>query len=356
MLAVEALPASAESISYNFSQFNTGTQTWSNPTNILVSDNSRAALVEVGGGSTYSLIGYGFGFALPTSTVIGIEVEVKYRQAALGSVLAVRLLKDRSAGSSSDYSIARNTVPSPSSVNNDSIVIAGSPTDNWTGWAVAATDILYTDVNSANFGIAISGYSNFTGYLPQIDYIKVRIQYAITVTSPTSTGTGATSGGTIPWVNPGNVTASDNTYATQVVSLTASDNAYLDCTNFGFAIPTDSSIDSIKVEIEKKSSDVFLNDDTVQLLKAGARVGTNNFKNGSQWPTGDTYVAYNNGLWGTTWTPAEVNDTSFGVSIRAKGYVFSGSTASIDHVRITITYSTAPTPAVGLTLVGYGSV
>ncbi len=47
-------------------------------------------------------------------------------------------------------------------------------------------------------------------------------------------------------------------------------------------------------------------------------------------------------LWGTTWTPAEINNTNFGVSLSVLNQSgFSSRTASVDYIQITVTY-TAP--------------
>ena len=66
--------------------------------------------------------------------------------------------------------------------------------------------------------------------------------------SPTS-GTNSATTGTNPWINPGNILGSDNTYAT--VSVMGSTN-YLFAKNFGFAISGPAMVDGIKVEIEKR--------------------------------------------------------------------------------------------------------
>jgi len=65
--------------------------------------------------------------------------------------------------------------------------------------------------------------------------------------NPTS-GTNNTATGTNPWINPGNILTSDNTYTT--VSATGNTN-YLFAQGFGFAIASPANIEGIQVDIEK---------------------------------------------------------------------------------------------------------
>lgn len=73
---------------------------------------------------------------------------------------------------------------------------------------------------------------------------------------PNGTGTGAddASVGTITWSNPGNITASDNTYATNLTGCITSVSHYLKATNFGFSVPAGATITGITVEIERKGT------------------------------------------------------------------------------------------------------
>lgn len=353
MIGIDSYAGTAETSTWNFITQATGTYTWTNATNAAAFDGSYATMTtdNSSAGGAQSLIGYNFGLALPSSAIIiGIEVEVKMQQKASGNgPLAVRLLKDRSAGSSSDISTDFFYI-NGIVANSDRLCLAGSPTSNWTGWSTAGTAITYSDLNSSNFGIAITSVGTFGGYNPKVDSIKIRIQYTTTASSVTSCGTGATSGGTAAWSNPGNITASDNTYATQAVTSTPSSNAYLNATNFGFAIGSDKAIDSIKVEIERnKSAGVLVYDDTVQLILAGTRIGSN-MAGVSAWNSTDSYISYT--FNGTSLSYTDVNTSTFGVSIRAKSQ-FSTSTINVDHVRMTVYYSDS-TPPAKMSMMGIG--
>jgi Tfp pilus assembly protein PilX len=85
-----------------------------------------------------------------------------------------------------------------------------------------------------------------------------------------------------------------------------------------------------------------LQDVTVQLLKAGSPVGSNYFS-GTAWSTSKTTVGYGSSadLWGTTWTPADLNASTFGVRFAAKNVVtgVAAVTASLDYISVTVTYN-----------------
>ena len=94
-----------------------------------------------------------------------------------------------------------------------------------------------------------------------------------------------------------------------------------------------------------------LQDSTVQLLKAGAAVGTNK-ASGTTWGTSESTVTYGNAtdLWGTTWTAAQVDAANFGLRFIAKnvavGNANATATGSLDYVSITVYYS-ADTNGIG---------
>lgn len=80
-----------------------------------------------------------------------------------------------------------------------------------------------------------------------------------------------------------------------------------------------------------------ITDSTVSLVKAGSVVGSNK-ATATAWPSVAQYVSYGGAtdLWGTTWTPAEVNGTTFGAVLSATGTV---GNASVEHMRISVYYT-----------------
>ena len=159
----------------------------------------------------------------------------------------------------------------------------------------------------------------------------------------TSTGSGTT------WTNPGNITADDTSYATVRLGMYGS-SRYLQGTSYGFSIPTTATIDTITVVINRQSSGNSVTDSNVRLLKAGALIG-NNLASGTSWPNGSFGTATYGGavaLWGDTWTPADINNTNFGVSLSASNGTFSNRDLSVDYMQITVTYTLpVPTTTVG---------
>lgn len=145
------------------------------------------------------------------------------------------------------------------------------------------------------------------------------------------------------WTNPGNVVASDNSYATRYVSGYTD---YLRATDFGFAIPSGATINGIVVEVERKSSagysiTDYVNPGSCKLIKGGSAVGASKADGGTWWPTSDAYKSYGGAsdLWDTTWTDTEINDSGFGFQISCYSFSKSTPTASIDHIRITVYYT-----------------
>ena len=76
-----------------------------------------------------------------------------------------------------------------------------------------------------------------------------------TTTSATNARAGAsvTGIGTLAWTNPGYITADNSSYATAAVSQNVT-TQYLEGTNYGFAIPSDATINGIVVTIGRYTS------------------------------------------------------------------------------------------------------
>lgn len=79
-------------------------------------------------------------------------------------------------------------------------------------------------------------------------------------------------------------------------------------------------------------------DSSVKLVKAGSVAGNNYADATVQWPSADAVKSYGgaNDMWGTTLTPADVNDPAFGVAVSA---VVTAGQARVDAVRVTVHYS-----------------
>ena len=152
-----------------------------------------------------------------------------------------------------------------------------------------------------------------------------------------------------PWTNPANVFTANSTNAMAAPLNTMPNCAGANCfytaglvtANYMFAIPGVATVDGIMVEVMRMSINGSVYDSTVKVLKAGMPVGQNK---ASLIAWGNTlgYTVYGGAadLWGTTWTPADINNTNFGTYLTA----YNQSTvqqpgAMIDHIRITIYYT-----------------
>lgn len=142
------------------------------------------------------------------------------------------------------------------------------------------------------------------------------------------------------WTNSSNVTASDNTYATNIVPGLDL-GATLTLTNFGFAIPGDATIDGIQVNYEAKASagSSVLGGYIDLLDLAGS---TQNIDNNSVFLTTSdaNYTAGSaSDLWNVTPIAANINSSSFGVTLFFENTNASSRTVSIDLVTITVYYT-----------------
>ena len=172
---------------------------------------------------------------------------------------------------------------------------------------------------------------------------------SITV-GPANAGTGASvsaGSGTIQWTNPGNAISNNGLYATSAIKGPGTKaSEYLRTTNYGFTIPLNATITGIAVIIGRFEDNIANGNDVkdlgVNLLKSGTITGQNKADLITEWPkttvTAATYGGSSD-LWGTTWTPADINLSTFGVSLNASSD--NDRTASVDYIQISITY-TAP--------------
>jgi hypothetical protein len=155
--------------------------------------------------------------------------------------------------------------------------------------------------------------------------------------------------GTVSWTSPTNVGIADNTRAS--VALTAGQvSHYIKATDFRFDLPDDAVVTNIEVHLKRSASAGIsgaIRDGGMQLVKGGTIQGDSVIIGGPQgvWlldPTDapEDYFHYNgstNGLWGLSFTPADINASGFGVAFAAQAPASNG-TAQADHVRIIVSY------------------
>lgn len=133
------------------------------------------------------------------------------------------------------------------------------------------------------------------------------------------------------WDSPEKAHSSNDDYATYEEGVSTGRNQiYFD---FDAVVPDGATITGIEVQVEAKTSagtkfmSVYLTKDKVAFT-AHRNVAVT---------TTEHYISVGGSgdMWGTTWTPAEVNATNFGLKISALG---AGMVYSFDHVRVKVYY------------------
>ncbi len=283
------------------------------------------------------------------------------------------------ASSGNSFTLTINTQPTISgtlgacSGNTTQLSGTGTPA-LFTPWASSATGIatvnssgLVTGVSGGTSTItytAINGCSNAASVIisstaPTASGASICVGGSGTLSSSTTcsggsgTSTGATNAGiganttgvgTIAWTNPGNITTAGSPYATQNLAGGATGN-YLSANNYGFAIPSNATINGITVTVRKQSSNTSIFDNIVRIVKNGTITG-NNLSSATAWNNGSfgitTYGSSSN-LWGTTWTPADINNSNFGVAISVRNSAGGSRQIDIDYIQVNVSYTTSGT-------------
>jgi hypothetical protein len=156
-------------------------------------------------------------------------------------------------------------------------------------------------------------------------------------------GTNVPGIGTVAWQNPGEIVTPGSPYATATLTQGSLYSNYLQGTQYGFNIPGDTTITGIEVRVNRRIDDHNANilDNQIRLVKAGVIVGENR-ANALVWPIAFTLATYGGptDLWGTDWTPAEINSPDFGVVLAAYRSNSGGNLrqAVVDSMQITVYY------------------
>jgi hypothetical protein len=167
--------------------------------------------------------------------------------------------------------------------------------------------------------------------------------------SPAASSSVSFSGSDYTFDNPMNTLNDDNNFseASSVFSLFNKQTEYLQAKDFGFSIPTGATICGIEVSVIKSATNVLLNlatvkDYNVRIIKNNTLPGTNLADGTTQWSSSETYSTYGgvNELWGTSWSPTDINSSDFGISFSAEIETTASlfPSARIDHISITVYY------------------
>ncbi|HEY6163187.1 MAG TPA: hypothetical protein VI112_18310, partial [Bacteroidia bacterium] len=150
------------------------------------------------------------------------------------------------------------------------------------------------------------------------------------------------------WNNTSKISAADNIFSDAQLmpnlycfQSQCYRSRYLTCHHFGFNISGNATITGIVLSVKGKASiPASVMDSTVVLMK-NYQPGSANYASGSDWDTTNTVRIYGgpNDLWGTTWTPQEVNNNLFGAYVKVYNTSVNSPSAFVDAVTLTVFYS-----------------
>jgi len=160
------------------------------------------------------------------------------------------------------------------------------------------------------------------------------------VTRPPGNSAGST------WNNPGNISASDDAYAS--IPINSHDSVGLIGYNFGFNIPNNATINGIQISVELHGDAPF---GSTIYVEPGSWDGNYFTSNASQKQysgtintTDTTYsLGSSSDLWNTNFTPSDVNSPQFACQIIFTNNSSYKRYAYVDYVSVTITYTTTGT-------------
>jgi len=167
------------------------------------------------------------------------------------------------------------------------------------------------------------------------------------VAGPNGGALTSVTGGGINWINPSNITANDGAVAHSslvVFILGSGTSKTLVLQNLGFSIPAAATICGITVEIKHYASGLLplatVADHSVQVIKGVTY--SSDLSSHSDWggaPVFDSYGGTSN-TWGLSWTPADINASTFGVAVSVDFSSFVSVTlnANIDYIQVTVNY------------------
>lgn len=313
---------------------------WANPGNITANDGSFATVtLTPPTGGTFTVgpnaptaavtTGVGAPWGSPTS------IEILDGVGATSSVTIHSLFSQFLQGTGYNFGI-----PANANINGITVVVyyIGAPSVNFTYGGSSdlwGTTWAPSDINNSGFGVQLritnDGANNLT------DSVQL-------VKAGAGSGSGKSSGfgnaeDTVDFIS---ISVS---YTTPVGLTSLTD--LLQGTNFGFALSSANTVSGILVEIKGVGNSQPTGTSLiVSIVKNGIPAGaakTSILLNGT-----NTFISLGSSsdLWGTTFSPGDINNTNFGISIQGTNSSASSAQWSVDFVRITVFGTGGPTIAV----------
>ena len=144
-----------------------GTLTWSNPSNIASSNDSKATVTGNGGAVSHYLKATNFGFSVPDATIDGVQFDIEMMKAGAGNCndSVVKLVKADATLGSTDKGTDTNLATS------DTVRTYGGAADTW------GETLTETDVNDADFGVVISITFPGASCQAEVDHVTCTVTY-----------------------------------------------------------------------------------------------------------------------------------------------------------------------------------
>ena len=300
-----------------------------------------------------------------SGNVIGYGLTLQwYYQIGSGSWTALNtgsIAYSNSCSSLSNYTLTGLNITSTAVVNFRLVVYGAWSSSNVMSinTNVTALGSVVTPPVTTGASVCIGGSGNLTSSTtcPALSAVS---------TAATNAGSATTGGTGVAWSNPSNLTSNNNLYTTIALTSSNKTSQTLTTSNYGFAIPANSTINGITVTIGRYKSaggnggTDYITDNSLKLVKAGTAVGTDLAATGTNWPTTETAASYGStsNLWSSAWTAADINNSNFGVALIVN--TGNAATGSIDYITITVNYTDNGTlnwytASTGGTLIGFGT-
>lgn len=166
----------------------------------------------------------------------------------------------------------------------------------------------------------------------------------------------SSSGGTAAWNDTASVKKIDNIFATTVLTTENSSTHYIKVTGFNFNVPSNATIDGIKVRAKRQyecatcATPPVVMDKVVSLVKNGEITGENRART-QKWESNRpndvrSYGAGATDLWGTSWSVEDINNPNFGVVLSVELLSGNNVNLSVDWLSVMIFYSTPTSPII----------
>jgi hypothetical protein len=149
--------------------------------------------------------------------------------------------------------------------------------------------------------------------------------------------TNSIGGGTVAWTNPTNIEANDGSLATCLPGTAITDD--LRGGTFNFSIPSTATIVGITLEVNASAFVNGIEAYHTVVLEGGGGASANRAAGVLSNSLTTATFGGPTDLWGTTWTPAQINAGGFVANVTFQSTAGGPGTISVDFFRVTVNYN-----------------